>query len=344
MATMKAVQYAEYGKGAVVREVPKPEPGPGEVRLQVTAAGACHSDAFIMAAEEGAYSLPLTLGHEGAGVVDALGPGTQGVEIGEAVLVYGSQGCGRCHPCAEGKENNCDNFMDAPGIAHDGAMAEYQIVKDARHLVPIGDLDPVASASLTDAALTPYHAIKPAIPRLHPGTVTVVIGVGGLGHVAVQILRALTGTKIVALDVSDDKLAFARENGAHEAFLSNEDAVQEVQELSNGRGADAVFDFVGAQPTLDLAHQLVAVMGEIAIVGVAPGSIPVGYLTMKFDTSVRVCNWGSRTELMECVSMAQQGDIRIRTQSFTLDQGPEIYELMHDGKLSGRAVIDPARG
>jgi alcohol dehydrogenase, propanol-preferring len=344
MTTMKAVQYAEFGKGAEVREIAVPEPGPGEVRLKVTAAGACHSDAFVMGAPEGAYTLPLTLGHEGAGVVDKLGPGTKGVEVGESVLVFGPQGCGRCHACAEGKENNCENFMDAPGLMHDGAMAEYQIVKDARHLVPLGDLDPISSASLTDAALTPYHAIKPSVARLVPGTTTVVIGVGGLGHVGVQILRALTGTRIVALDVSEEKLDFAKQNGAHEAFLSNADAVEKVAELTNGRGADAVFDFVGAQPTLDLAHQLVAVMGEIAIVGVAQGSIPVGYLTMKFDTSVRVCNWGTRAELMECIAMARQGDIRIHTQTFGLDQGPEIYELMHAGKLNGRAVIDPARG
>lgn len=233
--------------------------------------------------------------------------------------------------------------MDAPGINHDGAMAEYQVVKDARHLVPLGDLDPVSSASLTDAALTPYHAIKPSIARLLPGTTTVVIGVGGLGHVAVQMLKALTATTIVALDVNEEKLAFAKANGAHHGFLSNQDAVDEVKKLTNGRGADAIFDFVGAQPTLDLAHQLVAVMGEIAIVGVAQGAIPVGYLTMKFDTSVRVCNWGTRAELMECVEMARQGDIKIHTESFTIDQAPEIYERMHAGTLNGRAVIDMSK-
>ena len=343
MTKMKAVQYAEYGMGAVVNEVDKPTPGPGEVLLKVTAAGACHSDSFIMGAPEGAFQVPLTLGHEGAGVVAELGPGTRGVTVGEAVLVFGPQGCGRCHACASGNENNCENYMDAPGINHDGAMAEYQIVKDTRHLVPLGDLDPVASASLTDAALTPYHAIKPSIPRLIPGTTAVVIGVGGLGHIGVQMLKALTAATIIALDVSDDKLAFARQNGAHHAFLSNPDAVDEVKRLTNGRGADAVFDFVGAQPTLDLAHQLVAVMGEIAIVGVAQGAIPVGYLTMKFDTSVRVCNWGTRAELMECVEMARQGDIRIHTESFSIDQAPQIYERMHAGTLKGRAVIDMSK-
>lgn len=347
MATMKAVQYVTFGAGAEVREVEKPSPGPGEVLLRVTAAGACHSDAFIMgmpAGPDNPYRLPLTLGHEGAGIVEELGQGIKNVQVGEAVLVFGPQGCGRCHACASGNENNCEKFMDAPGINHDGAMAEYMIVKDVRHLVPLGDLDPVASASLTDAGLTPYHAIKPAVARLVPGTTAVVIGVGGLGHVGVQILRAMTTARIVALDVSDDKLAFAREVGAHEAFLSDASAVDHVLELTGGRGATAVFDFVGAQPTLDLAHKLVGVMGEVVIVGVAPGSIPVGYLTMKFDTSVRVVNWGTRAELMEVVELARAGAIGIHTQEFSLDEGPQIYELMHEGKLKGRAVINPARG
>ncbi|WP_306307001.1 NAD(P)-dependent alcohol dehydrogenase [Kribbia dieselivorans] len=336
MATMKAVQYVTFGAGAEVREVEKPTPGPGEVLLKVTAAGACHSDQFIMgmpAGPENPYRLPLTLGHEGAGIVEALGPGTKNVEVGEAVLVFGPQGCGRCHACAAGNENNCENFMDAPGINHHGAMAEYMIVKDVRHLVPLGDLDPIASASLTDAGLTPYHAIKPAVTRLIPGTTAVVIGVGGLGHVGVQILKAMTSTRIVALDVSADKLAFAREVGADEAFISDEGAIAQVRALTGGRGADVVFDFVGAQPTLDLAHALVAVMGEVVIVGVAQGSIPVGYLTMKFDTSVRVVNWGTRAELMEVVELARRGAVAIHTEEFTLDQATEIYERMHAGTL-----------
>src|SRR5690606_37902164 len=125
------------------------------------------------------------------------------------------------------------------------AMAEYMIVDNARYLVPLGDLDPVQNVSLTDAGLTPYHAIKHSLAKLVPGSTAVVIGTGGLGHVGIQILRAVSPATVVALDVNEEKLALAREVGAHHAFLSNDDAVASVRELTGGLGAHAVFDFVG---------------------------------------------------------------------------------------------------
>lgn len=344
MSTMKAMQYVEFGQGAQVREVDRPVPGPGQVLLKITASGACHSDVFIMgmpAGPDNPYKLPLTLGHEPCGVVAEVGEGVTTVTVGEAVIVYGPQGCGRCHPCSQGFENNCVSFMDAPGIFHDGGMAEYYLAKDPRHLVPIGNLDPVSSASLTDAGLTSYHAIKPALSRLVPGSTTVVIGAGGLGHVALQMLRALTPTRVIALDVDDDKLAFAKENGAHEAYLSDADSVQKVRDATGGRGADLVLDFVGIQPTLDLAAKMIAVMGEIAIVGVAQAVVQAGYLTLPHDSSVRVVNWGTRAELVEVVELAKAGLVKIATQTFTLDDAPSIYDLMHAGKLRGRAIVVP---
>jgi propanol-preferring alcohol dehydrogenase len=338
---MKALQYRAVGGRPELVEVATPEPGPGQVRLRVTAAGACHSDEFIMAAPEGAFALPLILGHEGAGVVDKLGAGTTGVELGESVLVYGPWGCGRCYECSKGNENNCERGIDAPGINHDGAMAEYMIIDDVRHLVPLGDLDPVQSASLTDAALTPYHAIKASVAKLVPGTTAVVIGAGGLGHVAIQILRALTSARVVVLDVNDEKLALARKVGAHEAFHSNPEGAERIRALTGGRGADAIFDFVGIQPTLDLAKSMLRVDGEIAIVGVAGGSLGVGYLEMPMDSRVRVVNWGSRSEMIEVVELARSGAIEIEVERFTFDNASEAYDKLHTGKLAGRAVIVP---
>ncbi len=226
MATMKAVQYREIGRGPEVVQVDIPEPGPGQIRLKVTAAGLCHSDWFIMDLPEEAYiyGLPLTLGHEGAGIVDKLGAGVEGIELGASYAVYGPWGCGRCHACAQGRENYCPHAADlgiaTPGLGAPGAVAEYLIVDDARHLVPLGDLDPVAAVSLTDAGLTPYHAIVAAREKLRPGATVLTIGVGGLGHVGIQILRAISSATIISVDIDDDKLALAREVGAHHVVAS----------------------------------------------------------------------------------------------------------------------------
>lgn len=344
---MKALQYLEIGKAPEVVEIDKPTPGPGEVLLKVSAAGACHSDEFIMSLPEDqyVYGLPLTLGHEGAGVVAELGEGAQGVEIGDSVLVYGPWGCGTCKECAAGKENYCryaaERGIVPPGLGAPGAMAEYMIVRSPRHLVPLGDLDPVQNVALTDAGLTPYHAIKPTIPKLTPGTVAVVIGAGGLGHMAIQMLRALTPATVVALDLDDEKLAFAKEVGAHHAFHSDEASVPDIRAVNGGRGATAIFDFVGIEPTTTLATKLGHAESDIVIVGVGPGIVPVGFFTLPFETSVRAPYWGARSELFEVVELARTGVIKVETEVFSLDDAPKAYEKMHARQLRGRAVIVP---
>lgn len=341
---MKALQYRSIGSRPELVDIEKPAPGASEILLRVTAAGACHSDEFIMGTSAEDYyfkPVPLTLGHEVAGTVEAVGDGVHGVEIGEHVLVYGPWGCGRCYWCAKGEENNCEHGMRAPGIFSDGGMAEYMIVDDARHIVPLGDLDPVKNVSLTDAALTPYRAVKSALPKLTPGTTAVVIGSGGLGHVAIQLLKALTQSTVVVLDVNDEKLAFASSVGADHTFLSNASAIDSVKEITRGLGADAVFDFVGIQPTADLAAGMIRIAGDIVVVGVASGAVPIGQTTVPLDVTGRAINWGSRIELMEVVELAKRGAISIHVEEYTLDQAPEAYERLHAGKVQGRAVIVP---
>ena len=179
------------------QEIPQPEPGPGQVLIRVGAAGICHSDLHVIHEfDAGVFNaeLPFTLGHESAGWVEALGPGASGIEVGEAVAVYGPLGCGRCAHCQTGDENLCDRIAELPGagwgLGVDGGMAPYMVVDSVRQLAPLGDLDPILAAPLTDAAVTPYRAIRRSLDRLGPGSVAVVIGIGGLGHLAVQILRA----------------------------------------------------------------------------------------------------------------------------------------------------------
>jgi propanol-preferring alcohol dehydrogenase len=344
---VKAVQYRRVGGKPEVVTVPEPEPGPGEVLLKVSAAGLCHSDQFVMSlpAEGFDYPLPLTLGHEGAGTVAALGDGVAGLAIGDSFAVYGPWGCGRCLKCAEGKENYCINAaalgIRPPGLGSPGAMAEYLLVDSARHLVPLGELDPVQNVSLTDAGLTPYHAIKNALPKLGAGSTAVVIGTGGLGHVGIQILRAITGATVVALDVNDEKLELARAVGAHHAILSNDEAPAAVKKLTGGQGATAVFDFVGAGPTVKIAAASAAAEADISIVGIGGGQVPVGFGSTAFDVSVRAPYWGSRAELIEVLELARRGQVNVEVETFSLDEAPRAYELLHDGRIRGRAVVVP---
>ncbi len=346
---MRAIRLHEFGAPEVmqVEDVPDPKPGPGQVLLKVTAAGLCHSDEVVMnwPAQAFPYSLPLTLGHEGAGVVAALGDGVQHLAIGESVAVYGPWGCGRCHNCAQGKENYCTNAaaegIRPPGLGSPGALAEYLLIDNARHLVPLGDLDPVVNVPLTDAGLTPYHAIKNALPKLGAGSTAVVIGTGGLGHVAVQILRAITGATVIALDINEEKLELAREVGAHHAILSNADSVTAIKDLTGGLGVSAIFDFVGAQPTVEIAGAAAAAEADISIVGIAGGALRVGIMTTAWDVSVRAPYWGSRAELIEVIELARRGQINVEVQRFSLDEAPHAYELLHEGKIRGRAVIVP---
>ncbi|MFE2824512.1 NAD(P)-dependent alcohol dehydrogenase [Streptomyces sp. NPDC059271] len=344
---MKALQYRTVGAAPEVVTVPDPEPGPGQVLLKVTAAGVCHSDIAVMSrpAESFPYALPLTLGHEGAGTVAALGDGVSGVAVGDEVAVYGPWGCGICAKCAEGKENYClradELGIRPPGLGAPGAMAEYLLVDDPRHLVPTDGLDPVAAVPLTDAGLTPYHAIKRSLPKLTPGSTAVVIGTGGLGHVAIQLLRALTSARVIALDVSEDKLALARTVGAHEAVLSDAGAAAKVRELTGGLGAQAVFDFVGAEPTVRTAGAVAAVEGDISIVGIGGGALPVGFGSLPFEVSVTAPYWGSRGELIEVLDLARAGAVSVHIETYSLDEAPLAYERLHAGKINGRAVILP---
>lgn len=347
---MRALQYREIGSAPVVVDVPTPEPGPGQVLLKVTAAGVCHSDEFVMALTGDEYAafgfgLPLTLGHEGAGIVAALGDGVMGVALGESMAVYGPWGCGTCHACAQGKENLCPEALrrgiKPPGLGAPGSIAEYLLIDDPRHLVPLGELDPVANVSLTDAGLTPYHAIKTSLAKLGAGSTAVVIGAGGLGHVAIQILKAMTATQVIAIDHSDQKLQLALDVGAHHALDSGEGCAQHVRGLTEGYGADVVFDFVGTQSTVELAAAVVAVDGDITIVGIGGGLLPVGFGVIPYDVAVRAPYWGSRSELIEVLDLARTGRISVETETFALADAARAYEKLHAGAIRGRAVIVP---
>jgi propanol-preferring alcohol dehydrogenase len=343
---MQAVQLTAWQSPAELREVPIPEPGPGELRLRVRGAGLCHSDLHLMHWPAGAmpYELPFTLGHEVAGTVDALGEGTDGLEPGEAVLVYGPWGCGRCPACAVGAEHLCQDRSvrgRGAGLGRDGGLAEYMIVPSPRLTVPIGDLDPAAAAPLADAGLTPYHAIRRALPLLRPGTTAVVIGVGGLGHVAVRILRALSPARIVAVDRREEALALAADAGADATLQSDGLSARELRRAAGGRGATLVVDCVGVDATLALAAGAVAPGGHVSIIGVGGGSFPMRFGGVPMETSVIISNWGTREELADVVALARAGAIPIDIERVALADVPAAYARLEAGAVRGRVVAVP---
>lgn len=346
---MQALRLTAWKTDPELQEVDDPEPGPGQVVIRVGGSGACHSDLHLMHEfEEGVvpWGPPFTLGHENAGWVDAIGAGVTGLSIGDPVAVYGPWGCGRCIRCRLGMENYCERQAElgaaGGGLGHDGGMAPRMLVPSDRWLVPLGDLDPVEAAPLTDAGLTPYHAIKRSLPLLGPGSTAVVIGAGGgLGHMGVQILKALTPATVIGVDQHQAGLDRATAAGADHGVISDDQATTTITELSKGKGVDVTIDVVGADPTLSLAAAITRPLGHLTIVGIGGGTLPIGFFSIAYEVSVATTYWGTIPELMEVITLGAQGRITPHVQRYTLADAMSAYEAMSAGTLDGRAVIVP---
>lgn len=343
---MKAVRFVGVGQPAQVSEVEKPEAGPGQVLIKIGGAGVCHSDLHVMEEDLG-FKPPFTLGHENAGWIAQLGEGVTGFKEGDAVAVYGPWGCGRCHACQLSMENYCENWAEiggfGGGLGFEGGMAEYMLVPAARLLVPLADLSPAKAAPLSDAALTPYHAIKRALPYLNADSTVVVMGVGGLGHMAIQLLRVLAPARIVAADVDDQKLDHAKALGADDIVNNRnaEEAAERIQKITGTRGAGLVLDCVGVQPTVDLGAKLLGRNCVWTIVGLGGGHHDFHHGSTPYGCSMSIPYWGSRVELMEVIAMARDGRIHAETTEFPLVQAVEVYKKLKAGQIKGRAVLIP---
>jgi propanol-preferring alcohol dehydrogenase len=291
------------------------------------------------------FSPPFTLGHENAGWVERVGAGVDTVRPGEPVAVYGPWGCGHCRACRASRENSCENAAQigamGGGLGLDGGMAEYLLVPSPRLLVPLGDLDPRDAAPLGDAALTPYHAIKRSLPKLTPGSTAMVIGVGGLGHMAIQILRAVCGARIIAVDTSPQKLTLATAVGADVAIPAGPDAVEHVREATRGRMADVVIDLVGSDDTLALGAACGRMEGDLTLVGIAGGAFSFSFFSQPYECGLATTYWGSAIELMEVLDLARDGRIRVHVERHPLDAVADVYDRLRDGKVAGRAVVCP---
>jgi alcohol dehydrogenase, propanol-preferring len=339
---MRAAVLHEYGKDFTIEQVPTPEPRPGEVLVRIAGSGACHSDLHVKSGEMPILpELPFILGHENAGYVESLGAGAEGFERGEPVLVYGGWGCGTCRLCLAGDEQVCD-LMRWGGIGRPGGFAEFLIVPSTRHLVRLGELDPAESAPLADAALTPYRAIKKVIPRLVPGTTAVIVGIGGLGHYGLQLLKALTPAFVVAVDISPTKRALAEELGADLVLDPLAvDVVEEVAGLTDGTKAAGVIDFVGTDATLATAAGCLGPQGLMVLVGLAGGTLPFSFMGVASEAVITTNSWGNRNDLSEVVALARTGRIRGRVELHPLDQINLVYEHLEHGQVEGRAVLTP---
>jgi propanol-preferring alcohol dehydrogenase len=208
------------------------------------------------------------------------------------------------------------------GLGLDGGMAEFMLIPNARHLVPLPDgLDPVMAAPLT-AGLTPYHAVRRSRAKLPPGATAVVIGAGGLGHLGVQILNATTAARVIAVDTRPDALALARDLGADLTIASGDTAADQIRDTTGGRGADVVLDFVGADATLALGAALARTVGDLTIVGIAGGTLPLSFFSVPYEVSVQTTYWGSRPELIEVLDLGARGLLRPKVTTFTWTRPP----------------------
>jgi propanol-preferring alcohol dehydrogenase len=345
MATMSAYRLLGWGEPARFVDVQVPEPGHGEALVRVAGVGLCHSDVYIMEAPSTRFPFmkpPFTLGHENAGWVEALGPGADGdIAVGDPVLVDGHFICGRCDYCRRGHDNYCVHAMgNGQGAGVDGGLAAF-LVAPVNQLVALRTLDPRVVGPLADAGRTSYHVVKKALPRLLPGSTAVVIGAGGLGGFAIQWLSMMTTARIVVADIAPHRLDAAAKLGADVTVLSDDRVVDRIIDATDGRKADAVFDFVGTDSTIATALAVARTMSMYALVGAGGGTASIAWGQVPLECEVFIPLGGSHVELHEVVALAEQGKLHIDVEQFTFDRLEEAYDRVRVGDLTGRAVVLP---
>ena len=341
---MKAARLHAYDSPLALDDVPQPDLlGPGDVVVRIGGAGLCRTDLHIIEGiwrEKVGVTLPYTLGHENAGWVEAVGDGVTTVREGDAVIVHPLVTCGVCPACRRGEDMYCANGS-FPGITVDGGFAEY-LRTNERALVKLAEgIEPKDVAPYADAGLTAYRAARKAAGILRPGQRVAVVGVGGLGHIALQVLHELCAAEVVAVDHSELALGLARELGAEHVVTGGEHAVEAVRELSGGEGVEAVVDFVGEGDSVDQGIAMLRRGGTYFAVGYG-GHVHVPTIDVIFSEISVVGNLvGNYTELAELMALAAQGRVHLRTQAYRLDDINTAVDDLHHGRIQGRGVIVP---
>ncbi|MFE5708978.1 alcohol dehydrogenase catalytic domain-containing protein [Rhodococcus koreensis] len=344
MTEMDAYRLLDWKRGGY-EKVPIPEPGPFEVLLEVKGAGLCASDLHFLHTEPGGWSSspPWTLGHENAGIVAARGPQAHRFDIGQPVLATGIHSCGVCRFCLRGHDNLCTTAVSGRGAGIDGGMARYVVVPE-RELIALSTLEPRVAAPLADAGHTSYGAVAHVRDRLTPDATALVIGAGGVGSYAVQYLKLLTSAQVVVAELSEPRRSYVSQLGADVTLPSDSSTSDAVRELTHGRGADAVIDFVGSAETIATAMSSAATLGKVALVGM--GDVDVRLAWGRTPAIACEVSWrmgATLGQLAEVVALAEAGKLRIDNQYFAFDEIETAMELLEAGELTGRAVIEPHR-
>jgi len=341
---MKAVRLHGYHQQPVVEEVPEPTvKGPLDVVVKIGGAGVCRTDLHII---EGQWadamqpSLPYTIGHENAGWVHEVGSAVTNVAVGDTVILHPTPTCGLCTACRAGQDMHCV-ASSFPGLDSDGGMAEY-LLTSARACVK---LDPTTRpqdvAALADAGITAYHAVRKAIPLLYPGTTCVVIGAGGLGHIGIQCLAALTAAEIIVVDRNPDALKLAEQLGAGQTVVADGNHVQAVHDLTGGQGAQLVLDFVAEQGAEQDGFAMTARAGSYYVIGYG-GQVQIPTLDIISTERNIIGNIvGTYNELAELMALAQAGKVTLHTRTYPLDAAAEAVADLDAGRVRGRAILVP---
>jgi len=348
MGIMLAYRLLEWQQPPQLVETDVPVPSAGQVLVEVAGNGLCHSDLTMMQmpreiGETIDWHMPFTLGHEVAGRIAAVGAGVVGFEVGESVALVSPSSCGVCGLCIRGRDSACPHGLKGRGYGRDGGLAQFVVANAPREVVKIGSLDPRHAAPLTDAGATSYHAVRKVLHKLTPGSLAVVIGAGGLGSFAVQLLRVLSPTTVVALDTNPDRLAYVRELGAHETVVGvDEHTGAELRRVTNGDKATVVLDFVGTDQTILAGVGAVQPFGTYAVIGSSGGTLRrPWYGSLPRDGEIVHFQGSSISDAHEVIRLAEQGLIRSDADLFPLTDVAAAYDALSAGKLRGRAVVTP---
>ena len=341
---MKAVRLHAYNQQPVVEEVPEPTiKGPLDVIVKVGGAGVCRTDLHIILgqwAEAMNQKLPYTIGHENAGWVHEVGSAVTNVAVGDTVILHPTPTCGLCRACRAGQDMHCVESV-FPGLDSDGGMAEY-LLTSARACIKLNPATrPQDVAALADAGITAYHAVRKAIPLLYPGTTCAVIGAGGLGHIGIQCLSALTATNIIVVDRNADALGLAEQLGAHHTVLADGSQVEGVKDLTDGLGADVVLDFVAEEGAENQGFAMTRPAGSYFVIGYG-GSLVIPTLDVISTERNIIGNIvGTYNELAELMVLAQAGKVTLHTKTYPLDAAQDALHDLDAGLVRGRAILVP---
>ncbi len=341
---MKAVRLHGYHEQPVVDDMPEPTvQGPLDVIVRIGGAGVCRTDLHIIEgqwAEAMGVGLPYTLGHENAGWVHAVGSAVTNVQAGDTVILHPAPTCGLCHACRAGQDMHCSD-SSFPGLDSDGGMAGY-LRTSARACVKLDpQTRPQDVAALADAGITAYHAVRKAIPLLYPGTTCVLIGAGGLGHIGIQCLAALTATTIIVVDRNPDALKLAEQLGADHTVVADGGQVEAVKGLTGGRGAEVVLDFVAEQGAEHDGFAMTAPAGSYYVIGYG-GAVNIPTLDIISTERNIVGNIvGTYNELAELMVLAQAGKVTLHTRTYPLEAAVDAFHDLDAGRVRGRAILVP---